>query len=197
MFPRRGRREHTTSKKETLWTIPQWIILLRWCVLWCKTMVGDTSSRGNLLRSTQTPNWVGASNGRLKCRGLQICTLSRNQNIVMAIYSWSLFSLLIQLQPQQLHQLRLPLHLERLPSHTSFSRTWEVAYHSPRNIKLAPDLCSFQNVFCNPLLCRWCTIFGKAKIRSFGTEKISVARERSRQFWTSSCIMGRQAWAKI
>ena len=49
--------------------------------------------------------------------------------------------------------------------------------------------------YCNPLLFRLRTFFGEKKIRRFGTEKISVAREGSRQFWTSSCI--RQPWAEI
>ena len=42
--------------------------------------------------------------------------------------------------------------------------------------------------YCNPLLFWWRTIFGKAKIRRFGEEKISVAQEASRL---------RQPWAEI
>ena len=51
--------------------------------------------------------------------------------------------------------------------------------------------------YCNPLLFRWHTLFGKAKICHFGTEKISVAREGFIQIFNKQLHPSTWSWNLI
>ena len=60
---------------------------------------------------------------------------------------------------------------------------WLATQLDPQNDRTGWQIrVNYDVLLVNPLLFRWRTIFGEAKIRRFGSEKISVAREGSSQF---------------